>query len=256
MYYRNLHILIIILAALTLFSCESPEDVDANRRYLNDDPAEGGGGKGGQHLYIDKKVLKFNEISYKSTFVEEIVLVNTAENMTVKIDKIELKNDDEFFSLIDLRTPLELAPNMEEGSSKHIAVKFSAVKLGYFQNILNINDNPDLQVKLEANVPTVKAIDLDIGTAVIDFIVSKPMKIRNHGTKEVFVQSCRIIQGEGVFSRRTSFPKKIPAGEEISVIFSFAPKAARDYKAEVIFEIINAQGIVDNKAVLRGKGLK
>lgn len=239
--------LVVLLAAV--FACDSPTEIDANRKRTVTTEKETEGPK----FEFSDNFVDMGQAEYFKTSSATLALRNLT-NEDLVLNGAEFLSEDPKFQVDSDYFPLWLEPAGFEGDEQKIFVTFFAESFGVFTDTLIFDGDDSRSIAFKATAPTVFVGDLNFGGVRVGEDKTFSSSITNYSDAAIFVRSFKLIDTEGVFEvDRLEDSTYVPAGESSAFTVKFTPKSPmRRYKGRVELSVVAAQGPVDAVCLLEG----
>ncbi len=239
--------LLYIIITLSLISCKSPTEVDANRNIKNKlEPVTVTDG-----LLIDKQKVYFGTIN-KYGEKSQLLTISNISDIPVRIDSINFKSQNPTFTIDNSIFPIVIKELGKDSSTLALEIKFHADNIGLFYDTLTINGYDSPWVELFGIVPSCNVNDVNFGKIPVNTSLEKAITIVNHGNEPLIIEGIEFHDELEAFEEMAKFPLIIQGGLHQSVTVRFNPKNQGIYKATCEL-IISGPGYKDNSAVLKGE---
>lgn len=244
-----LYIFLIILS-VSFYSCTSPTEVDAHRKYTPD----GNGTE--KSIHFDVNTLLFEDVMYNSIPTQKIKLYNDMEEST-SIKNIFFKYNPKNFYFVSQSFPINLAANGNYPDEKELEIAFKADSLGYMEDTLFVQDYPGKIIIVKAEVPQIKLEDIDFGEVPVNETKTKTLTIYNFSDRPVALFDLKLKNQSNIFKIETETNSSLEIEQKSSkqIIISFTPKTNINYTDEISHDSGLEALTVDKNAVIRGKGI-
>ncbi len=239
--------LVFLLAAV--FACDSPTEIDANRKKTVTTEKETEGPK----FEFSRNFVDMGQAEYFKTSSATLSLRNLT-NQDLVLNGAEFVCEDPKFQVNSDYFPLWLEPAGFEGDEQKIFVTFFAESFGVFTDTLVFDGNDSITVAFKATVPTVFVGDLNFGGVRVGEDKTYSSSITNYSNAAIFVRSFKLVDTDGVFEvDRLEDSTYVPAGKSSGFTVKFTPKdPMRRYKGRVELSVVASKGPVDAVSLLEG----
>lgn len=237
-----------IIAGLSIYSCDSPIDVDANRIKIEDTSAIK------SLIEITPSTINFGIVNRYQDY-EKTIKIKNLSNQVFTISKLSFKNKPKDFIISNIEN-FTLAPKNQEGSERYITFKLRANNVGNINDTLFVNNIGIGFTKVSAICPAVYITDIDFGNIEMNTTVYKAINIYNFTDKPIHLNNIVIKGDTSAFKiENFSMPVELIPQYPKQFLVSFTPKKDAYYYTEYEFELENsASGYVDNIAIIKGMG--
>lgn len=244
-------IILWVVLAIALLSCDSPTDVQANRiKIINKKNGEG---------IFSLSLLDTNlgTIRYDTETVLRLKITNLS-NKELSFENCLFEHQPDFFKIAD-KSKLVLSPAGSAMSEKTIEIAIRPNKFGSITDTLFFDNYSNPYFAICATVPSVYTSELDFGATTLNTVKYKTVDVYNYGNKVAVISGIEIEGDSTAFKLENfygSLPVQVPPGGlGKQFIVKFSPLKDIEYKVKYKFIIeTENEGLIDNISTLTGLG--
>jgi hypothetical protein len=204
--------------------------------------------------------LDFGIVKKGEEVLRNIDISNYSELYPLTVNKLEFKNINQGFEILDAGLPFTLLP----AEKKTITVKFKALASGTFSDTLGLGDTCGIRkypMVLNAKVgePVIEASDVNFDTLKLNYNSTKLFTVKNSGNLEL-----KITGYDGnylteikhdLYAATPDNPLKISPGDQVDVHIMFEPTKEGAFSDSIVFKS-NAGTNIDNVTYINAVVIK